>query len=158
MADRRGPLNYTTTIPAARTVGECQELLAAAGADAVAVMYSDRKPAGLSFRLSTPAGPRDFAMPVNIDGVQKMLMKANREKRLRSDGHRNATYETRDHASNVAWRVLKDWLEAQTAMIAAEMATLDEIMLPYLELGGGRTLYQAYLESDGLRALEAGDG
>jgi len=33
------PLNYSTVIPAAKTVGECQALLAEAGAASVAVHY-----------------------------------------------------------------------------------------------------------------------
>lgn len=155
MSDR--PLNYTTRIAARRTVQDCLTILADAGADAVAAQYEDKQPVGLSFRLATPRGPRDFAMPVNIDGVHKMIRAGYRDGTLRG-GRSEQAWTSREHAANVAWRVVKDWLEAQLAIIAAEMATLDEIMLPYLQLGGGQTLYQAYLESDGLRVLEAGHG
>jgi hypothetical protein len=153
-----GPLNYTTKIAAKRTVQECMGILADAGADAVAAQYRDKQPVGLSFRLRTSNGLRDFAMPVNIEGVQKMLAKANSGGRLRSDGHRNSSYTTREHAANVAWRVVQDWLEAQLAIIAAEMVTLDEVMLPYLQVSEGQTLYAAYVESGGLRMLEASRG
>jgi hypothetical protein len=154
MADRL--LNYTTTVPATRTIGECQHLLANAGAAAVAVMYEDRKPVGLSFRLATAAGMRDFAMPVNVPGVRKVLQGIDQDKAWPATLRPNmiAKYLTPQHAANVAWRIVKDWLEAQVAIIAAEMTTLDEVMLPWLQLRGGRTLYQAYLESDGLRALD----
>ena len=149
-----GPLNYSTTIPASRTVGECQQVLADAGASAVAVMYEDKQPSGLSFRLETPAGRRDFAMPVNVDGVHRMLLAAEKAGRLRhgSPGARTS----REQASRVAWRVVKDWLEAQLAIIAAGMASLDEIMLPYLEVAPGRTMYAAYLEQGGRIALRPG--
>lgn len=53
-------------------------------------------------------------------------------------------------AANVAWRVVKDWLEANLALIAAQMATLDEVMLPYLHVDEGRTLWQAYRERESL--------
>ena len=145
-----GPLNYSTTIPARRTVQECMTVLADAGADAVAAQYRDKQPIGLSFRLDTANGPRDFAMPVNIDGVQNMLATATVKAHI---GRGQLT--SREHAANVAWRVVKDWLEAQLAIIAAEMATLDQVMLPYLQIGT-QTLYEAYLEFDGLRMLEAG--
>jgi len=150
------PLNYTTKIAAKRSAGECLDLLGDAGAHAVSVTYTDREPTGLAFRLDTAGGRRDFALPVNIDGVRQMLAKANDQGRLRSDGHRNNTYETRQHAANVAWRVVKDWLEAQLAIIAAEMVTLDQVMLPYLEVDHGQTLYQKYLELDGQVAIGAG--
>lgn len=146
-----GPLNYSTTIPASRTVGECQAILADAGASAVAVMYEDKQPVGLSFRLDTPAGSRDFAMPVNVDGVQRMLAGATVKAHIS-----RSQLTSREHASRVAWRVVKDWLEAQLAIIAAGMASLDEIMLPYMELAPGKTLYAAYLEQNGPSALLPG--
>jgi hypothetical protein len=152
----KGPLNYTTTVPAARTVGECQSILAAAGAASVSVHFEDGLPAGLSFTLKTPHGVRGFTLPVNIDGVQRLLVDANKKGALRSDGHQNARLEGREHASNVAWRVVKDWLEANLALIAARMATIDEVMLPYLVVNDdGRTLWQAYRERE-QAAIEAG--
>lgn len=108
----KGPLNYTTTIPAAKTVVECQAMLAASGASSVSVHFEDGRPSGLSFTLRTPHGVRGFDLPVNIDGVQQMLADANRDGRLRSDGHRNTRLEGREHAADVAWRVVKDWIEA----------------------------------------------
>ena len=149
MSDR--PLNYTTRIPAKRTVQECLSLLAEAGADAVAAQYRDKQPVGLSFRIDTPAGPRDFTLPVNVAGVRKMLTAQYAAGQLRG-GRSEAAWTGTEHAANVAWRVVKDWVEAQMAIIAAEMATLDQVMLPYLQVGDGRTLYGAYLESGGARA------
>jgi len=150
------PLNYTTKIAAKRTAGECMDLLAEAGADHVSVTYADREPVGLAFDLHTAGGRRTFTLPVNTEGVRQVLVKANDKGRLRSDGHRNSTYETPQHAANVAWRVVKDWLEAQLAIIAAEMVTLDQVMLPYLEVDPGLTLYERYLALDGQVAIGAG--
>lgn len=152
----RGPLNYSTVIPAARTIGECQEILAGAGAAAVAVQYENREPVGLSFRITTPRGLRDFSLPVNVAGVHKLLNEAHRAGKLsRAGGRDPATFTTRKHAAAVAWRVVKDWIEAQVALIDAEMATLDQVMLPYLQVGEDRTLYQAF--ASGVGELTAGD-
>jgi hypothetical protein len=153
----KGPLNYTTTISVTQTVGECQALLASAGAASAAVHFEDGLPSGLSFTLKTPHGARAFTLPVNVDGVQRMLAEANRKGQLRSDGHRNARLEGREHAARVAWRVVKDWLEANLALIAARMATIDEVMLPYLIVGeDDRTLWQAYQERE-QAAIEMGE-
>lgn len=154
-----GLLNYTTRIPCRRTVQECMAILADAGADAVAAQYQDKQPVGLSFRLASPAGgAHDFTMPVNVDGVQRMLKGAYRDGTLRG-GRSEAAWTSREHAADVAWRVMKDWLEAQLAIIAAEMATLDQVMLPYLQVDGGQTLYEAVRAGWGVQAvLEAGHG
>jgi len=153
MTDAKRVLNYTTAVPVTKTVGECQHLLAQAGADAVAVLYKDKQPAGLAFSLSTPHGNRDFTLPVNVDGVHRLLSEMDYGPNSRPV--RTNVYRTREHAAAVAWRVIKDWLEAQLALIDAEMATLTEIMLPYLQIEPGRTLWQAYQDNE-RKALEAG--
>lgn len=148
-----GPLNYTTTIAASKTAGECIQILANAGASAVAVTYEDKIPCGLSFSLVTPHGQRGFTLPVNVDGVQALLTKAHRQGRVRSISR--ATAQSREHATRVAWRVVKDWLEAQLALIDAQMASLDQVMLPYLHVDGELTLYQAYRDREEVLAIEA---
>ena len=142
------PLNYTTAIPVTRTIVECQSILASAGASSVAIHFEDGQPGGLSFSLKTPHGVRAFTLPVNVDGVQSMLVKANKAGSLRSDGHKSARFDTHEQAARVAWRVLKDWLEANLALIAAQMATIDEVMLPYLHVDDDKTLWQAYQERE----------
>lgn len=44
---------------------------------------------------------------------------------------------------------------AQMTLIASRMATLDQVMLPYLVQGDGRSVYAAYREQ-GLIALTSG--
>jgi hypothetical protein len=154
------PLNYTTTIPVHQTVTECQSILASAGASSVAVHFEDGQPSGLSFTLKTPHGVRSFTLPVNIDGMRAVLIRE-----AKPGGSIHALHVSRaqmdkltsaEHAAEVAWRVVKDWLEANLALIAAQMATLTEVMLPYLIVGDDdRTLWQAYRERE-QAAIEAG--
>lgn len=159
MAKPPGMLNYTTRIHHGVTTGECVSLLARAGAAAVSIEFEAGTglPNGIGFRLNTPHGPRHFTMPVQIDGVHQTLTQANREGKLRSDGHRSASLASREQATNVAWRVMKDWLEASLARIAAGMAELSEVMLPYLNVDDSRTLWQAYQARE-QAALTAGGG
>lgn len=138
-------LNYSTTVPTARTVGEVQSILANAGADAVGVRYRNREPVGVSFILNTLAGVRSFALPINVDAVHKILVKQQAAGELPRIGNISKTMMTsRPHAERVAWRVAKDWLEAQLAIIEAGMASLDQVMLPYLVIEGDQTLYDQY--------------
>lgn len=146
-------LNYSTTIPVARTVGEVQAILAAAGADRVSILYTDRQPTGVGFTLTTTHGDREFQLPVNVDGVRTVLARDAKAGKLKSSTPRGG-WATPEQAARVAWRVAKDWLEAQLAIIEANMATLDQVMLPYLLVGDvpggdpGRTLYDAYRDRE----------
>jgi hypothetical protein len=150
MAERR-LLNYSTTVPVARTVGQMQNELAQHGASAVVVQYDGGKATGLSFQIGGPHGPRAFTLPVDVVPVQKIL------DRQWSAGQVKRAQATPEHAERVAWRVAKDWLEAQLALVQTRMATLEQVMLPYMVVDpAGTTLYQRYVEHD-LRALESGD-
>lgn len=145
-------LNYTTSVAASRTIAEIQTMLVKHGADAVATTYHNQTPTGLSFKLGTPHGVRAFTLPVDIDAVHRLLLDQVRTGDITRDRRRA---ETPEHAARVAWRVLKDWLAAQLALIEAQMATLDQVMLPYLHVDGDLTLYEAFRERE-QRALEAG--
>jgi len=125
-------LNYTTSVPVSRTTAEMQALLGKSGADAVAIMYEGGKPVGMSFSLATPSGQRSFNLPVDVGAVQKLLSSQRRENKRVDDRP--------EQAERVAWRIVKDWLASQLALIDAQMATLDEVMLPYLVTAPHRTL------------------
>ena len=120
------PVNYTTTVPASRTVGEMQAALAKRGAAAVAITYGPGgNPAGMTFMLRGS----HFQLPVDVDAMHRLLRRETSGKRAE-----------RAHAERVAWRVVKDWLNAQLSLVDAGMTGLDEVMLPYLVVGPDRLL------------------
>jgi hypothetical protein len=148
MAVSKGPLNYTTTVDATKSASECIARLAQHGASAIGITYALTKPTGLSFVIDTPYGPRSFALPVNIRGTQKALQENVRRGRI------PRRYAEVEQAERVAWRVLKDWLEAQLALIEAGVADMTQVMLPYMQGDDGRTVWDRYLERE-QTAIEA---
>lgn len=134
--------NYTTTIAVEKTMGEVIGHLARRGVRTIAAMYDEEgQPSGLGFTMVTDYGPRDFELPVRVEGVQAALKKQNAQPRM----------QTKEHAAKVAWRIAQDWLEAQSALIDAGLATLDEVMMPYM-VHNGQTAYQVMREG-ALKAL-----
>ena len=133
-------LNYTTSINPEKTVAEIQKKLARAGAKAVLCEYDadDGLIEAISFRISTPNGDISFRLPSNKEGVYKKLTDNPKVP------YRLQTYE---QATRVAWRILKDWLEAQLAIIEAEMVDIKEVFLPYALNQQGKTLYESLSES-----------
>lgn len=137
-------LNYTTSIAAGKTAAEMQTMLAKAGASHVQSTYENGAPTGLMFTIATPPGPRSFQLPVNAQAVQAALRKQGVPQK----------YRTPEQAERVAWRILKDWLAAQSAIISTEMVTLDQVMLPYMTDATGTTVYDLYAQ----RQLALGAG
>lgn len=127
--------DYTTKIDAAKTAAEVQTVLAKAGATGVAMQYDNGEPIALAFTANTPFGPREFTMPANWRNVQRVLRKQKVAPALQTDAH----------AKRVAWRIVKDWMEAQLAIIQTEMVTIDQVMLPYMRNGDeGETVFEQY--------------
>jgi hypothetical protein len=127
-------LNYSTSISADKTVSEIQSKLAHAGAFQILHEYerSSRELVGLSFRISTEFGDLAFELPAKIDAVEAIL---NKQKVRAKD--------MRSQATRVAWRILKDWVEAQLALIETGMVTIEQVFLPYCQSGNGETFYEA---------------
>ena len=138
-------LNYTTKVNAHKTVTEVMGLLVAKGADEISIVYDDdRQPASLKWTVQSPRlGRVAFALPCNIDAV---FVKLTEQKVMVTSPE-----SRRQQAIRTSWRILKDWVEAQMALLETGMVTMDEIFLPYM-LSGGQTFYQA-LVADEFRAL-----
>ena len=46
------------------------------------------------------------------------------------------------HARNVCWRILRAWIEAQTALIQIGLVKVEQVFLPYAQSASGETLYE----------------
>lgn len=90
---------------------------------------------GLSFLIDTGAQQIPVRLPVKVDECLEVL------KREKANGTRSIK-ATRDQAERVAWRILKDWVEAQMALLDIEMVRFEEIFLPYIETNTGQTIYE----------------
>jgi hypothetical protein len=130
-------LNYSTSIAAEKTISEITRILTAAKADAIMLENKDGVPCAVSFRIRGPYGLMSFRLPANIDNVLRALCK---------DGKLPYRLRSKEQAGRVAWRVIKDWLEAQLAMIQAQLVTLEQVFLPYAQNASGETLYDSLAE------------
>jgi len=130
-------LDYTTSVPVSRTVAQIQARLVEHGARAVMMEYDDRgRIKALAFNVIMPNGELPIRLPIDTAATLKVLQRqyANREIPAR--------YANEDHAYRVAWRIIKDWVEAQMSLLETEMVKMQEIFLPYVITPGGQTIYQ----------------
>jgi len=147
-----GLLNYSTKIPALRTAGEVQGMLAGHGAKAIMIEYdSQAQPESLSFQITHGDLSLGYRLPIKPKDVLKVLEEQYNDGRLRSHQSR-PNYE---QAVKVAWRIIQDWTEAQMAILETQMVTMEEVFLPYLLGREGQTLYEV-MEGRGFRLLEEG--
>jgi hypothetical protein len=123
--------DYTTEVPADRSIFETERLLADFGADAVMKNFSgDGRIISLAFKMNGKA----YNLPANIEGVKRILF-----------ARPNLSKKQEDRAYRVTWRILKDWCHAQLSLVRSGQAEPDQILLPYL-WDGKKTLYDVYKE------------
>lgn len=129
-------LNYTTTVDSFKTVSEIEYILMKHKAKSIMKNYEGESITGLSFLIDTGIQQIPVKLPVKVDECLKVLKKEKKE------NPRKQIKDTRDQAERVAWRILKDWVEAQMALLDIEMVRFEEIFLPYIETGNGQTVYE----------------
>ena len=131
-------LNYTTSISAQKTVGEIMGILAGHGAKAVLMNYdSDGQVESLSFQIASPQGEIGIRLPIDPDAVLKVMSRQGTTRK----------YLNRTHAIRVAWRIVKDWVKAQMAIVETEMVQTEQVFLPYWITPSGKTLYDHLIDT-----------
>ncbi len=68
-------LNYTTSIPSEKTIGEIQKILGDSGATKITIDYTDKIPSSITFCLLLNGNTVGFALPANCSGVLKAYAK-----------------------------------------------------------------------------------
>lgn len=141
-------LNYTTQVKTEKTCGEIQKTLAVAGAKAIMHEYDDDGVlVALSFKIQCHDIDLAFRLPANIGKIYTILQNDSRVTRK---------LRTYDQAARVAWRIIKDWVEAQCAIVEAEQADMAEVFLPYVQdPRTGKTMYKTMIEKNHFKQLEA---
>lgn len=138
-----GLLNYSTKISALQTAGEVQRTLAQHGAKRVMIEYgNDGGAEAMSFQIMRGDVALGFSLPIEPEAVLRVLQRQYDKGQLRS----HQTRPDREQAVKVAWRILKDWVEAQMAILDTEMVTMEQVFLSYLITGEKKTLYQMMSE------------
>jgi hypothetical protein len=130
--------NYTTKVPANRSCNEIQVMLQKCGATGVLMEYEKDtgRIAGLSFQVEFGEDKMGFRLPIHWREAQKVL---------ESEGNRRAGDD--DYCYRVAWRILRDWVDVQVALIAIKQVELQQVFLPYAIQRNGKTIYENILEN-----------
>jgi len=141
-------LNYTTKIDSFKTISEIQRTLSQCGASAVMTDYDQNGYiTSLSFKIRLNDQEIAFRLPTDWRPVLQVL---------EQDPHVPARLCTQEQALRVAWRITKDWVEAQAAFIETMMVTTAQVFLPYAVTVTGQSLYEHVAQNTGLLLGDGG--
>jgi len=127
-------LNYTTTIEPEQTISEIQKMLSRHGVTAMMTEYDGPQVSAVSFRLNIDDKPMGFRLPCNWRAVLEIFKKDG----IRSVKHKDKSLP--NQAVRTAWRIIREWVQAQLALVEVNMVTVPQVFLPYAIMKDGRTL------------------
>lgn len=91
----------------------------------------------MAFQVAGPDGPLSIKLPMDVNATLRKL----------EDSYIPGRFVTKPHAYRVAWRIIKDWVEAQMALLETEMVKMEQIILPYILTPSGKTVYEIVADS-----------
>ena len=129
--------NYTTKIAVEKTVGEIEAILAKHGAEKILKdYYGDGSVKAISFMVNVGEKNIPFQLPIDLEAWTALLNKAVDERKLPK-----RFYDDSAQAARIGWRVIKDWIDAQLALVETKTVKIEQVFLPYAMTSGGKTLY-----------------
>lgn len=145
-------LNYTSTIDADKTAQEISKCLSMHGAKAVLTEYDDHEGLvkAISFKIVLDGQDISFRLPCDWKPVYEVMYAG--KKSLSSYDRRKSRQdsERKLQAVRTAWRIVKDWVEAQMALVETRMVTTQQVFLPYAIMKDGRILSEGIADNPGL--------
>lgn len=123
-----GLKNFTTQIEVEKTMAEIEKILAKHGATHIYKMYDDKGvPKALAFKTTVRERDVAFKLPMNEDKIMTVF------KNEVSKGVIPKKYwDDREQARRTGWRIIKDWVDSQMALLEIELVKFEEVFLPYM--------------------------
>jgi hypothetical protein len=124
----------TTTIAPNRTAGQIQDVLRRYGAHGVLTEYEGGEVSAVSFTIRVNQDQEvPFRLPCRWAQIYHLLRSRRRGVR------KNSVLEAQ--AKRIAWRQILRWVEAQMAFIETGMVKMEEVFMPYIQVGIDKTLF-----------------
>jgi hypothetical protein len=144
--------NYTSTVPAIRSIAYIETKLAAHGARKTMKEFSvDGRVIAVAFIMEIQGNEVPFKLPARVEACERVLQNS-----LSSRTRPETRKKIPAQAERTAWKILSDWIEAQMAMIELAQVEMMEVFLPYVyDAAKDQTYFQA-LKKANFKALLPG--
>lgn len=141
--------NYTSSVPAERSIAHIERKLVSHGARDVMKRYSeDGRLLAVIFIITIDGNEMPFKLPARVDACEGILLGM-----LSTRAQVQTRKKIPEQAERTAWKILSDWVDAQMAMIELAQVEIVEVFLPYAyNRATDQTYFQAMKER-GYRAL-----
>lgn len=137
--------NYTSSVPADRTISRIEQLLANAGATAIMKDYRGGIVQALCFNYTVNGNSVVIRLPANVEAIYKAMV----ERLIRKTP--STLQNAKEQALRTSWKLMQDWVEVQLSLTQMRQADFIEVFLPYV-WDGSQTFYES-IKSSHFKAL-----
>jgi hypothetical protein len=96
----------------------------------------------ISFKMKINGQDVGFRLPCDWKPVYEAMYKDKRSYSSYDSRFASQQSQRRAQAVRTAWRIVKDWIEAQLAIIETRMVKTEQVFLPYAIMRDNKTLYE----------------
>jgi hypothetical protein len=119
------------------TFEKIQIILSSNGANKIMFDYKkDGTLEAITFGLEIDGKQMGFKLPAMVENVTEILYGGMD----RYDRPKKITEKQKEQAYQTAWANIRDWIDAQMALVKTRQAKIQQVFLPYLVMGDGKTL------------------
>jgi hypothetical protein len=119
--------NYTSTVPAERSVMHIEKRLVAHGAKNILKQYGPTgKLSGVCFIIEVNGQDTPFKIPARVEKAEERLRSQIKKPRA------GTMKKIADQAERTAWKIVSDWVDIQMSLIDLDQVELIEVFLPYV--------------------------
>lgn len=128
--------NYTSTSSLPNIFNAIEKTLATHGAKQIIRDFDNQgRIKAISFVIATNKGDLGIRLPARFDQVQRIF------------DDQGVRYKP-EQPYRTAWATIRDWVDAQMALIDWEMVKPEEVFLPYAVHHTGKTYFEVIQESN----------
>lgn len=129
--------NYTTVIKVEKTLMEIEQILSKHGAIAIFKMYDENgSPNALAFKCLVNDQEIAFKLPMEEEKILQVFRKSRQVPRRRCNI---------EQARRTGWRIIKDWVDSQMALIEIHVVKFEQVFLPYMyDQSTNQTLFEKF--------------
>ncbi|MES2060230.1 MAG: hypothetical protein V4438_04335 [Patescibacteria group bacterium] len=126
-----------------RTFEKIQKVLSEHGANKIMFDYEKNLPSCITFQIDVEGNPISFRLPALIDNVMQIMYGG----KDRYGNIKKITDIQREQAYRTGWANIRDWVDAQMALIDTKQVKLIQVFLPYAVTKSGQTVFEKMAEN-----------
>lgn len=125
------------------TFNKIQKILADHGANKIMFEYENGKASSISFEISINNRAISFRLPALIENVAQIMFPPKDKfgnLKIRTDIQNEQAFKT-------GWANIRDWVDAQMALIDTKQVQLFQVFLPYAVTDTGETMFEKVIQN-----------